>query len=409
MRKSVVLILLQLFFATQVSFSENKKAIDYIITNSNDTLYGVVSMSVLKETPISIEFVLKEGQNKVKYTAKQIKEFTCAGNLYKSKAVQSTVNGTLATNNYFLSVYNLGKVNLYGFSDAQNEKKYFIEKNDSIIELIYAINIVLKDTLDNNSGLVEKKNLKYRWQLKYFLHEMPQLYSLIDQADYYYKDLIEIVKKYNLQFAENVGYVSPKAKEKTTVNFGITMGATLGSLKFKTNDYTFDYLEKTDFISKISPSIGIHVEYRFPIFNHRLSLYQELLYNSYKFESEYVSATNVYNKTIFDLSYLKESNVFRYVFFEKKSFSTYLGGGLGASFALETNNEHIRKHPDMDEISEKAIGSFRRFQLLALASAGVRLKHVTFNYQMEFGNGVSELKSLKSNFLTHNLALQYSF
>jgi hypothetical protein len=235
------------------------------------------------------------------------------------------------------------------------------------------------------------------------------LYSLIDQADYYEKELMEIVKRYNENFTGEPAYVSPKSKEKTSVRFGVTAGVSLGLLNFSSDLDDFNYLEQSDLVSKVNLCIGGHVEYRFPVLNKRLSLCQELLYTAYKIESEYISPLNRYYKSNFDLSYIKLNNQFRLYFPELRGVEPFLGAGAGVAYALKTNRSYVYKHPDLAWDSGTPVKSFRKIQMFALASVGGRYRKIVFDYRFEYGGGVSEVITLGSVFVTHYVTMQYSF
>ena len=305
----------------------------------------------------------------------------------------------------YFSGDNLGKVSLYGYSSPDIEQIFFIEKNDTIRRLIYT-----KTEVINEDGIFENENLEFRKQLAKLLIDCPVLYKQISEANYYDRDLMKIVKKYNEAFPAQNSFVTKKEKEKITIHLGASAGISLGSLKFSNEEDNFAYLVNSNYNSLL-PSFGVNIEYQLPMLNRRFAFYQEIAYLSNKYEDTYKSENEI-DRTVFDLSYLRLSNMLRFTFYRNNLVSTYFGAGFISGLAVNKNTKRYNSSTmggTTITTESDVIPSYPSIQFAYGASAGITYKRFTFEYRLDKGSSISEyMFHLNSYQLNQFVNIQYT-
>lgn len=408
------LLLIMIIACTQALFAKDRTS-DYIITSLNDTVYGQVKLNTIIETTEFINFRSVEDENYSKYNPDQIKGFKCKEELYVSRNVKvhskskSVVElDSLALERHFLRTYVRGIVSLYAYVDQLNDKHYYIEKDHNLEELIYRV-----EEVRWNGRIFAQQEFIFREQFKKFFSDKLIMNPDIEKTDFYDSDLVSLVNKYNMLSEQKKSlYESKSAGLKISVKAGITLGVTSSKLTFSRLDGD-EYLD-TDFKDPGRLNVGLNVEYIFPLFNQRFSLYQELLYTPYKYTGIYTEDRYTYTyraTTLFDISYFKVSNLVRFRFIKKKNFSGFVDAGPVVSLALKKKNSVVveYKYPEpygtlTHTTTETAIKQNSVCEASFAGGAGFNFKNFTFEYRYDS----PDYLLVHSKHISHLFLLQYS-
>lgn len=399
---------------TQTLFAKDRTS-DYIITSLNDTVYGQVKLNTIIETTDLISFKSIADNNYSKYSPDQIKGFKYKEELFvcRNVKVHSKLKSVVELDSlpmecHFLRTYVRGDVNLYAYVDQINDKHYYIERDHDLEELIYRV-----EEVRANGRIFAQQEFIFREQFKKFFSDKVIMYPDIEKTDFYDSDIVSLVNKYNMLPGQKESlYKSKSASLKISVKAGITLGLTSSKLTFRRLD-GFEYLD-TDFKDPGRMNVGLNVEYIFPAFNQRFSLYQELLFTPYKYIGRYTEGRYTYtfrSTTLFDISYLKISNLPRFRVIKWRNFSGFFNVGPVISIALKKKNTAVieHKYPDpydnlTSKTTETAIKDYSVCESSFAAGAGFNFKNFTFEYRYDS----PDYLFVHSKHISHLFLLQYS-
>lgn len=176
MRLTLLLATL-LITASQISAHNtpnNNAGQSYIVTNTNDTLFGEVALESDEKTT-TVNFTNgKTGQSKA-YEPFQIKGYSDKGTFFESKLYNLSEEFDYGYS-VFMERKASGFAKIYHFTD-KNKTKVFIEKE--------------------KGNMVEVNGMNFRTEMSKFFNNCPPLKAKILRGVYKKKDLEQIVADYN--------------------------------------------------------------------------------------------------------------------------------------------------------------------------------------------------------------------
>lgn len=255
----VIFVFLFLFSLLKLDGQTNFRP-GYIITNENDTIKGLVDLRGDARNSKKCDFKENESAVAKEYLPFSIKGYRFAdGKFYISKKVKYKGEDI----ELFLEFLVKGIFNLYFYTEGV-DLHYFIEKTDgNLLELTNA-----QRQLIINEVTYSRESKDYIGQLKYALADCPQIYSLIDQAGFNNKSLIEITRKYHDYVChDGKCIIYEKQLPGIKVKFGPFISVNSSSLKFKYSPmYAAIHFDETAY-----PTIGLLLNASLPRLNEKLS------------------------------------------------------------------------------------------------------------------------------------------
>ena len=221
--KIYILVLFYSISNLNLLAQENFKS-GYIITNSNDTVKGFISIAnVYPYTNCS--FRINSNDKYEDYHAGEIKayRFETDGKYYISK-VTPTPSGDKV---FFLEYLIKGKANIYFMRD--NVDHYYIETDtNKIIELSEPPHLI-----EQKDGLTFLKPASYFGKLKFMLSNCTDIYPEIDKLKLEPESLIKLAKDYHNRVCNNEQCIIFESKLKQSkIHLGIVAGASFNSFSF---------------------------------------------------------------------------------------------------------------------------------------------------------------------------------
>lgn len=178
MKKAILLVTLLMIVSTYTfannNTPNNNAGQSFIVTNTNDTLFGEVTLQ-LEENAATVSFTNGEtGENK-SYEPFQIKGYADKGTFFESK------------------LYNLSKEMNYGYN-------VFMERKADGFAKVYHFTDKDKTKIfiENEAGkMTEVSGMNFRTEMSKFFDNCPPLKAKILRGVYKKKDLEMIVADYN--------------------------------------------------------------------------------------------------------------------------------------------------------------------------------------------------------------------
>ncbi|MCB0824169.1 MAG: hypothetical protein KDC09_15835 [Bacteroidales bacterium] len=184
----VILIILVLAFSS-FSYSQDYKE-GYVILNNNDTLFG--ELEVLSDIQCGKKVIIKVGEKVTKYKPKKIKAYKIGEDEYVTK--QFTLPGNLSTFTRFLKVWELGKVNIYGYYYSANTQYFDVSNPNNKSHEVF----IEKD------GILERvKDTGFANRMSEYFSDNKELSEQILNNKLTYYDILKIVRIYNGHYNEN--------------------------------------------------------------------------------------------------------------------------------------------------------------------------------------------------------------
>jgi hypothetical protein len=175
------------FLFQNISLAQDNYRKGYIITNENDTIYGLLQNRSSKQAGRQCNFKQNEEAETSSYLPGQIIGYRFdEGKYYISKII--TQYGQEQT--VFLEFLIKGKANFYALNDNEGSRFFIETEKDGFVELTDHEKIVRTD-----SGTFYSSN-KYMGKLLYIMADYPQLATVINQTDLQSKPLIHLAKEY---------------------------------------------------------------------------------------------------------------------------------------------------------------------------------------------------------------------
>ncbi len=390
------------------SFAQKNLKPGYIIVNSGDTVKGFIEYTFFQKNPNRIYFFRTDKDKPTRYSPLQIIGFVVEGEVYEAAIVEvdkspfdinelnSNEELIMRTDTTFIRMIFNSPKSLYYYRDNDGRVSFFIKKNNRIEWLTYKL--FLKE-LENGSTIVARNN-KFQDQLIEYLSDCNSITKLINATTYSISDLERLFKSY--YECKNLPVEMKSPKEKFALKFGAILGVSVTSLEFSGITDNYQHLIESKYPSSQNLNAGIFFNLYFPGMK-RLTLYNELLYTSYKTDYNYVENyfsvndnSSIY--TSFAFNYIQLNTMLRYnIPFGK--FSFFANAGISNGIAIKSQNKSVRQTTfySSNTITEgEAIEGLRKYEQGLLLGIGGKVSKVSLEARMAFGDGISPFLFIKS-------------
>jgi hypothetical protein len=326
-----LIILITLICIAEFSFSQTDYRKGYVITNSYDTLYGLVDYRENDKAYVSCDFKVSKGQNTIAYEPGSIIGYGFENDkFFQSKEISIRNQPSQVV---FLEVIVRGFVSLYKFEDT-----YFIEKgNNGLQQLINETNEVVvkgRRVLKNTNQHISTINM--------LVFDCAEIRTRVQKLRLSEKELTNLIEDYNRCKGESS--VSFKAKKPwTKAIIGVTGGLNASQLNFKTNlgnEHLAGVFERSK-----SPMIGVSLDILSPRLSERISFHGHLLYLTsryYNYTLYTTSSSVARNYVTIELQQLKVPIGIRYTF-PKREFTPYFNAGISSTIHLSSNSKWVQE------------------------------------------------------------------
>lgn len=339
----------------------------YIITNSSDTIFGLINLVGPVVNSNSCFFKINEKSDIIKYSPLDIKGYRFIdGKYYVSKTIsyhsnsnetkvsriefdrknstyyynqrlsdqdssmkESSEQKDIVTKTVFLEYLIDGKVDFYVFFKAQNNPIYFVKTDrDTLIEMLNT-KAVLKNQY-NDEYFVEKK--EYFGTLTNALHDCEGIQSKIAYTNLNNESLIKLAQYYHSKTCNDPNeecIVYEKKNRKTVIS--IIPVVNYSRLNVTYSDFARAY--NYDFSNQKKLSYGVLISFsNFQYFNNHLSSNIGFLIQKQHFVSD-----DEY--TIMDFTVLKIPVGLNLTFMQKMKFQPFLGLEVSPNIRLSKEVE----------------------------------------------------------------------
>ena len=197
-----VLVVCAIMFSL-LGFSQNDFREGYIITKSNDTIIG--ELSVRNDKTLAKTCYFKKNES-----AKKYHPFDIIG--FRFKDSRFFISRNIEDTPVFLEVLIKGKLNMYYYMDAKSQQRYFVENEKGVFkELTYNESTVFKE-----GSYHSKQSTDHIGMLNYFTADVPSLKSSIEGIKKpNAKSLIKIGEEYHNAVCDDEKCIIYKGKDRS--------------------------------------------------------------------------------------------------------------------------------------------------------------------------------------------------
>ncbi|MBK6263962.1 hypothetical protein JKA74_02845 [Marivirga sp. S37H4] len=411
----IVLVIMGILKWHIVSAQENFIS-GYIIKNSNDTIFGLLDYRNWKKNPNRVTFKNNLKGNPVTYEPTEILEFAMGNEIYVRGIVNTEISSVqtnslqhspqleIIVDTTFLQVLIRGEKSLYYYQKPEGRENFYIKQGTGFELLVYKRYLKQKD--DKN---VIIDNKKYLGQLSLYLKDCATI--KLEKTQYKLNSLMELFQDYYNCTQSDISF--QKEREKIDIEFGALLGASLTSLKFGSS--AFDYLVDAEYNSSIDFTTGLFLDVLLLRNQRKWSIYNELLFTTYKVKGKYEVFRNESYYTItsteIGYSYLKVNSLLRFKYPIGNLF-LFINGGISNGLAInEKNYKKIDSKLYASErvVEESALEGSRRYEQGYILGTGIKHNKLSFEIRYEGGNGMSGYANLSSSTKRYFLLLGYKF
>ncbi len=275
-KKELIIIVVLLLTSTGV-WAQRDYRKGYIITNTQDTIYGWIDYRGDIRNSKVCSFKESEAGQVTDYTPLDIAAYRYIDSKFY---VSKNVGTADAPKQVFLEYLVNGLAKLYYFRDDNTNEHYYIERDGHFLELKMDEKEVEVD------GKTQIKTVKsYVGVLKATLNVW-EMSSEIDKAKLEHPSLINIAKDYH-QYACTDGsecIIYEKKKPLMALRVGPVVGADLSTLKLMDKDE-----EKYKFDPSTNLTVGVNLNFSMPRFNEKIFLQMQAMYTKYYFFDNFES------------------------------------------------------------------------------------------------------------------------
>lgn len=338
----------------------------YIITNSLDTLHGLVDYrGEIRNMKVC---TFKES------TEDQPKEFF-PGDIYGYRYnttkfyVSKEINTDELNDTVFVEFLLKGISNLYYYKNS-NYSAYFIESgNKELLELESK-----EIEIEKDGNVFFKEDNKYLGLLSYAFADCPEIKKDIVQADLSHKSMIQITRKYHdYKCSDEACVVYEKKLPVLRIELKPTIGYSLSGLTFNNS-----VLKQVDFQMSSSPFAGIAMDFIVPRWNEKLTFLINLAINKdyfygTSFQPNLSNATNsyyhIYNSNLISSFSLKYT-------YPKGKFRPDIFVGLFGNSIINSNTKFYSERVSNNSVytSEENPDIFKKFNSGITGGLGVEFK-----------------------------------
>lgn len=309
------------------TFAQSDLRPGYIITQSNDTIFGQV---VYKEVFSRFERCVFLHQNEKEpkpYSPVELRGYGITGSRHYLSRPLALDTGSLK--NTFLEIAVIGKANLLSAYD-----RFFLDLGE---EKIYEL-IETKETIYKNEVAYVHTIKKYKGVLRSALAECSGAIALIDKTNYNIKSISKVVNRYNACFSDEGGK-SIRKHRSFKAHIGVSAGYSSVNLgKFSRSEFN-NKVDPGQFNDRIFYP-GISVEISSPLSNENLALHLDLFYQKNSFGSFY-KLGNTYQTSSWDYQSINIPISITYYFLgSRKGIRFFVDAGISPYWTLNHETSH---------------------------------------------------------------------
>lgn len=280
----VLVLLLTVTFSSlawgQLNFKKG-----YIITNENDTVYGLINDGGgYRNSKICL---FKQSHKKVvKYHPGEIKAYRMVNDkYYASKEIE--IKDTLKA--VFLEVVVRGKVNLYHYWKNKT-LAFYIEKDNNLVGLFNEVGLLTYNSVDETILLygavrdVVVRNREYLDSLRAVFKDSKPIVDRIEEVHYKETELANITRDYILEKCKGDNCIIYERDHKIyKPTMGIYSGVRFNQFEFYSN-YNSETVKSDVFTSN---PIGVFFNFPMHLINDNLSFQVEILSNQMSYQQDF--------------------------------------------------------------------------------------------------------------------------
>ncbi|MFP4469498.1 MAG: outer membrane beta-barrel protein [Bacteroidales bacterium] len=390
----------------QVATAQKNFQPGYIVDLAGDTTYGFIDNRDWDVNPQSVTFSPTAGEGGREFSPLEIHSFGTADTRYTGAVVQleislrttselkSDPSLKLRQDTLFLETIVLGPKSLYAAKLRYSSDNYYIENNGEYQLLEYKKYFRMTD-----KKRMIAENKKYIGQLIVYLDNCPQITQKINNVRYEMGGLRKLFLSWYDCMQSAPGFQSPV--EKLKFRWGAVAGATISNLFASGN--VPSQLPEVDFPSSVDPTAGFCLDVVLPKAQQKWSIYNELIYTTYTFESSWSEYMHEdYFKNInFTLSfgYIRLNNAVRYSMPVGKNVFVFLNAGVSNGVVVNSTNvkkEHSRFY-STEKYEENMAIDAKKHEIGYLVGAGLKYGRFSLESRYEFSNGLSGLVNFQAN------------
>ena len=425
MKKLILLTCIFLSFNELLAIKNDFKP-GYVVLASGDTLEGFVETKTWRISPNKVTFTSIAIKNDtITYGLKDIKGFSSNGFIFTKRKVkidiqpneitELTQSNTSAARSadapvfkedtVLLQVLVGGKANLYLYNEPSGRSHYYLESDVSEIQEL--LNTMFEKTKIGDGG-VSKNYIGYAQEYK-----MQLLTSLIGCKTITYKecdidfkesDLKKLILTFN-KCVEPNKTIYASVKEEWVVKPYLGAGLAIASMKFKSGAEYYNYLIDADFTKSTSFTANFGLSFIIPKYDKRLSIYSELAYINYRFESQVPQSIGLATyDLVIDYTQIGLNLGMAYNL-SKNKVSPYLKAGISMLYSFNYTMEGTS--------SKFAPYNFwpapRKFQMGLNFGTGIAFGKFAIEYQLLLATGFSLNLELKNTPVTNSILVKYTF
>jgi hypothetical protein len=407
--------ILSLLLISSAAYAQENFQPGYIISANQDTLRGFIDYGNWSENPEQITFKNTPISETIVHGVDDIMGFFVNNETYVKATVQRDMNPTridvlayspipkYEKQTAFLQVLYQGPKSLYFFKDIENRVNLYVKSD--IGEYV----LLVKYRYKTGANQVVT-NTQYKEQLKAYLNDCPVIEKKIKLLTYSEISMVKLFKEYYSSCSKE-SVVAQYVPKKVGYEFGVVAGATLTALRFTGNIY----MDGFAFNSSLRPAGGVYMNIRIPGGNRPLSIYNELMLDSYSVESHNLSQVVGGMQSSADrqigATYIKLNTMFRYLFPTGRT-KLFFNGGISNGIAVsQINKERVEEITSSASIvhQTKLIRDTRRYETGWILGAGARFNKTSLEFRTVLSNGMAANVDLNSLVTRYSLLLSYQF
>lgn len=301
----------------------------YIITNSNDTIYGKVDLRTSSINQKRCLFVSSETGEQMYYPG-DIKgyRYTSAGKYYISKEI------TIDEKRHFIFTEYLVEGGLSLFYIKDGDRSYFLFEEGGKVPFYVTQN------KPEEIGLSIKYDNKYKGILRYYFQDSSTtLLELIGKSKFNQKSMIAIVKQYNDENCLNPGQEScvifeNESPDKFFIKFKFSAYTGIQSTGFEDETYKIN--------DKIFPLVGGQVFLYYPQWSKKFGLIANISLSKMSAESPQfgIPLTDNFYHIEYDIYTISYKVGAKYTY-NKPKFKPSIEGGLSVTNILKNKSKYV--------------------------------------------------------------------
>jgi len=357
----IFFILMSGLLTVESTFAQKNIQPGYIVNLSNDTVRGFIDYKNWDKNPDKIDFYTSAETAATEYQPVQLKSFAVSGETYVSAVVEMDdspyrtedlkegIKYNIITDTVFLLTLVKGEKSLYYFMDNKAKVHFYIPGSKGF-ELLLFKQYLRRDEITGD--LKVAKIVTFAGQLNLYLQDCSSIGTKLKLLKYERKSLVNLFQYYYDCTQKKM--LTQNTAVSRTHEIGVLTGVSFTSLKYLSG---MPYLTDADFPVSTNFSAGLFYNILFPRNFGRLSISNEVLYNSFLTECYYTDDNNTAVTTRIGLSYIIMHNMVQYKFPMAKA-DFFLKGGVSVGFGFnETNyqkfDETLSQRPSEGEAFNK--------------------------------------------------------